>query len=203
MDLRDIQSCAVIPASKSCTKCGEMKDLSNYYKQSVAPDGLTYWCKLCIRENTMRNRLKNIDHVNKQKREWYRRNSKKHNAERKVWYDKNKHKESFKRARADYYLRTKDSISVKRSRLKSRYKGHYNLTIEDVELMLAAQGGVCGICDRPERAIRGGKLMSLAVDHDHKTKKNRGMLCVGCNMALGKVERIGLEKFLAYLGKGS
>jgi hypothetical protein len=46
--------------------------------------------------------------------------------------------------------------------------------------LLAAQGGGCAIYGR-----RPGNI-SLHVDHDHETGAIRGLLCVGCNNALGQ-----------------
>lgn len=46
--------------------------------------------------------------------------------------------------------------------------------------LLARQGGGCRICGK-----RPGKI-SLHVDHDHETGEIRGLLCVGCNNALGQ-----------------
>lgn len=60
------------------------------------------------------------------------------------------------------------------------YLGQYNLTPEEYEEMLQQQGGVCAIC--------GGVNLDnkrLAVDHDHRTGWPRGLLCVGCNSAIG------------------
>lgn len=55
----------------------------------------------------------------------------------------------------------------------------YNLTQEQYEEMLKAQGGVCAICKNP--SIN----KSLATDHDHKTNKIRNLLDSNCNAALG------------------
>lgn len=53
--------------------------------------------------------------------------------------------------------------------------------------MLVQQDGLCRICRRPERALgRSGRVRPLSVDHDHDTGKVRGLLCHGCNTALGK-----------------
>lgn len=47
--------------------------------------------------------------------------------------------------------------------------------------MLAMHDGVCAIC-RKECDVVG----SLAIDHDHKTGRVRGLLCNHCNTGLGK-----------------
>ena len=44
--------------------------------------------------------------------------------------------------------------------------------------MLAQQKGICLICKKiPTKR--------LAVDHNHKTEKVRGLLCIKCNSAIG------------------
>ena len=48
--------------------------------------------------------------------------------------------------------------------------------------MLRDQKGVCAACGRPPHRTR------LDVDHDHATNEVRGLLCRGCNLALGGVE---------------
>lgn len=59
-------------------------------------------------------------------------------------------------------------------------KRKFNLTVEQYEDMLAAQGGVCAICRKPPNE---GKR--LAVDHCHKTNKVRGLLHGNCNRGVG------------------
>lgn len=75
----------------------------------------------------------------------------------------------------------------------------YGITVEQYELLLKRQKGVCAICRRPPKA-----RARLSVDHDHKTKKVRGLLCLSCNFALGHFEdQLGwLKRALQYLQKG-
>lgn len=67
---------------------------------------------------------------------------------------------------------------------------------EQAEAALRAFSGRCGICgaDQPARRRR-----DWAVDHDHQTGKIRGILCHGCNMKLGWVDRVGLTAVANYL----
>lgn len=61
----------------------------------------------------------------------------------------------------------------------------YNITVEEYSQMLLIQNGVCAICKLPETRIMNGKVMSLCIDHNHKTNKVRGLLCAKCNSAIG------------------
>jgi hypothetical protein len=69
--------------------------------------------------------------------------------------------------------------------------------LDGFNAMLAVQGGVCKICSRPPR----DKKKRLHVDHCHKTGKIRGLLCLHCNVMIGKAEDDPkrLERAAAYL----
>jgi 5-methylcytosine-specific restriction endonuclease McrA len=58
----------------------------------------------------------------------------------------------------------------------------FGITLEEYEAMDAAQNGVCAIC---RRKCKSGRR--LAVDHCHKTSKVRGLLCMNCNNAIGRM----------------
>lgn len=75
----------------------------------------------------------------------------------------------------------------------------YGITLEQYDILLEEQGGVCALCGQPETAFeattREGiqpKLKRLAVDHDHDTGEVRGLLCLLCNTRLGYFEKHGL-----------
>ena len=78
---------------------------------------------------------------------------------------------------------------------KTKLKKDYNLTLEQYDLMLKEQNGVCYICNNPPTK----KL--LAVDHCHNTNKIRKLLCTNCNTALGlfKDNIEVLQKAVKYL----
>lgn len=63
----------------------------------------------------------------------------------------------------------------------------YGLSPDDYWALYDAQGGVCAICARSKGKNREGKGTGkrLAVDHDHKTGRVRGLCCGKCNGILG------------------
>ena len=48
---------------KKCFKCGEVKDLSEFYKHKMMADGHLNKCKNCTRNDVKAHRLENIDKV--------------------------------------------------------------------------------------------------------------------------------------------
>lgn len=59
-------------------------------------------------------------------------------------------------------------------------KMKYGITLAEYEILAEVQNHVCAICKKPQMNGR-----RLAVDHDHRTGKIRGLLCGKCNFALG------------------
>jgi hypothetical protein len=79
------------------------------------------------------------------------------------------------------------------------FKKAYGITLEDKERMFEAQGRVCACCGTGDP----GDARGWHYDHDHKTKKGRGVVCAPCNITLGfakeSVQR--LEACAEYLRK--
>ena len=107
---------------------------------------------------------------------------------------------------SDFYIqrskldgRQGECISCSRdSRYRRFLKSRYSLTTDEYEFMLEQQDKVCAICTGVETDPRATRL---AVDHDHKIGKVRGLLCKSCNRALGafKDNPDVLDKAVAYL----
>ncbi len=75
---------------------------------------------------------------------------------------------------AKKYRKTYDKNKLRNSQLKHTY----GITLREYNIILKQQNNRCIIC---------GKLnkKTLHVDHNHKTKKIRGLLCFRCNYGLG------------------
>ena len=58
----------------------------------------------------------------------------------------------------------------------------YNLSPEEYEALLIKQNFCCAICKIPQSEC----IRRFAIDHNHITKKNRGLLCFRCNASIGK-----------------
>lgn len=80
-------------------------------------------------------------------------------------------------------------------------KASYGLSVEQYNTLLLSQKGLCALCGRPEtaRSKSGKRPRPLAVDHDPRTGRIRGLLCFTHNVALGVLERLGVSKILRYL----
>lgn len=60
----------------------------------------------------------------------------------------------------------------------------FHIDLEQFQQLSRIQKGLCAVCKRKPT----GKRWRLCVDHNHKTGKIRGLLCIKCNAALGQLD---------------
>ncbi len=85
---------------------------------------------------------------------------------------------NYKEYRKNYYNKPENKLKYKNQTLKNTF----GISLDEFNKLLEKQNGVCAICFKPESTKRN---KTLAVDHDHKTGKIRGLLCSHCNRGLG------------------
>jgi hypothetical protein len=144
---------------KTCNHCRLDKELCEFGKDRTSRDGVNPKCRLCCQEFQRKRRLE------------------------KSRYDR------------DYRERNRDRLRLRdreRAARRTDWRKDYRLqrvfgiSLAQYELKLAEQGGVCAVCGKPEWVVgQAERVKRLAVDHDHKTGKIRGLLCNNCNRALG------------------
>lgn len=92
-------------------------------------------------------------------------------------------------------IREKPSPEVLLAKSRSQHlKKTYGITLEDYNELFLRQNEKCAICGKAQTESN----RRFGVDHDHRTGKIRGILCSGCNSALGYFERYK-EKMQEYL----
>jgi len=92
-----------------------------------------------------------------------------------VYY--NKHKEEYLIRTRKYRSERLEHYKITQRNLNLRKE--YGLTREDYNKMFEDQKGRCAICQKEWHK-------TLLVDHDHKTRRVRGLLCRKCNTGLGQ-----------------
>jgi hypothetical protein len=92
-----------------------------------------------------------------------------------------------------YYKRNREKA------IDRKLQANFGITYNQYKQMLDAQGGGCMICEKTPK--ENGKM--LAVDHNHTTGENRGLLCSSCNICIGFIEKNQLDfgHLKWYIGK--
>ena len=96
--------------------------------------------------------------------------------------EKYRNNPNFKASKRAYALRTK-----------------YGITNEDYDKLVEKQNNCCDICGKSRSEFE----KEFFIDHDHTTKKVRGLLCLWCNTVIGfaKDNIETLKNAITYLKK--
>ena len=109
-----------------------------------------------------------------------------------------KDRETNLRYHRDYWKKNPERVRDR------KLKKTFGISLEEYLDLLSKQRGVCAICFKPEKTIHGNtkKVQHLSVDHNHITKKVRGLLCSNCNTALGLLDENAerAQSMISYLG---
>ena len=164
--------------TKTCTCCKQDKSLDKFYKANNSKDGCSWYCKQCIRKQQSEFRIKNPNYNKEHCKDYYNN----HIDYRKQYKIDNKDRDN-QRRREDY---KNDFSKYKEQHLKSAY----GISLDDYLKMLESQNNTCAICSKKETRInpKTKRIHLLSVDHNHKTGKVRGLLCMKCNPGIGNFQ---------------
>lgn len=194
---------------KTCSRCGKSKALSEFYQRRASADGLNSACKVCDLQGKAddRERFKARSSaeveaaaaargpkvcrnckVTKGPEEFPRDRGHRHGrssmclpcaAAHTTYYRGLVDPDVFRHRRTAEFGRNRETYR------NQQLRKNFGITLDDYRAMLTEQQGLCRICNQAETKIRAGRLIALAVDHDHVTGAIRGLLCNNCNHGLG------------------
>ena len=104
---------------------------------------------------------------------------------RKRYAEDPEYREKIRKEQNEYGKRNRSKINACRrkryakpgQKLKERC-GKHGISVEEYQRILTRQNNACGICEQPFTC-------TPCIDHCHKTKRVRGLLCNRCNLGLG------------------
>lgn len=185
-------------AGRKCKACLRVLARSDFYENKHSPGGYMTTCRKC-QLLAQKNRLeaespekkaersayfKNYYQSHRDKhiensRRWLAANREKAYATSKRWADKNR--ERLRENARKRHLRERDKDRYKETKRK------YGLDRDAFYAMLASQSNGCAICKSALVRPVGtrAKPSDSYIDHDHSTKRVRGILCARCNTVLG------------------
>jgi hypothetical protein len=160
---------------KLCIGCNEEKPASCFCSKRSSRDGLHPYCKECNGQRNREYRGKNKEALSEMMRLYGIKN-----------------REAICQNKKDYYRANKAAAR------DWQLKRHYGISLKEYGEMFEAQGGGCAICGSKGSGVKG---RCHHVDHDHVTRRVRGLLCSSCNRGIGFAgdDVFLLQLFIEYL----
>lgn len=203
----------VLYKDKACSRCQEIKDLDQYNLSKRSVDGHYHVCLVCldkarIAKNEARRfryhddseyRAKAITGtlLTRKSREQANPELKKIRSTKEVARRRNKRLTNPQWAEVQS---AKQKANYRRTKRETHMVSRYGIDLKGYLKLKETQGNCCRLCSRklPDGAF-GGR--AVALDHCHLTGRIRGVLCNGCNTALGKLgDNVeGLRHALVYV----
>ena len=121
------------------------------------------------------------------------------------------HKDELKKKAVDRYFKNRDEVllqkrekyrnnpNFKASKRAYALRTKYGIPNEDYDKLVEKQNNCCDICGKSRSEFE----KEFFIDHDHTTKKVRGLLCLWCNTVIGfaKDNIETLKNAITYLKK--
>ena len=169
---------------KKCSKCGEWKPFSEFYKKKNTKDGLRSECKICRKEYYENNK----DQIKEYREKYYENNKEKLKEINKKYYENNKEKlkEYQKEYRENNYVRRWCTQTI----YKHKTRGYIVNMTSDELYNIVKDKPICEICGKELEwySTGTGKVSNLSPSLDRIyngneiNKDNISILCTKCNV---------------------
>lgn len=182
---------------QTCPRCRRTLSRENYSPNGTRYNGLASICRECDRVRAREYRALNGAAINAKRRTYTPEQAETRRQKAREYYRKNA--EKYIRSAKQYQARNPEKAKAWNARAREKHKPRakewylkkeFGITLQQYQSMHDQQLGKCRLCNQPSTTISKGKLRALAVDHDHRTGRLRGLLCTGCNVNLGRIEAI-------------
>lgn len=202
---------------KTCTKCGQTKPRTEFWRKRAGRDGLQAACKACAEAawNITVSRRPRYPAPEGMKRcsgckefkptgdfcrnrryvdSLHPRCKSCHYASEPAYRRSAEGSAKITAARHQRFAEPKTRAKYYDQKMRKKYGLPAEWTYAG---MLKAQGGVCAICG----ATNNGPFHRFAIDHCHDSSRVRGLLCTCCNQAIGQLRHSPelLRNAIAYL----
>ena len=157
---------------KQCAKCKKILPIAEFHKDKSRQDGVYSYCKKCNYENVRKYIEKKPKHYSEYGKRYRVKNHEKLMDYSRKWAINNRTRHI--QTSCDWQHRNKDRVFA------NNIKRNFGISVKQYSELLKNQGGVCAICGSIPNAKK-----RMAIDHDHKTGRIRGLLCHMCNLSLG------------------
>lgn len=133
-----------------------------------------------------------LEFSRKRSLDYYYKDKERRRANNKAWYAAHPGYKKAYRAK----MKAADPEKFKQYHKNHMLKNKYGISLSEFGAMIQSQGGGCASCGGASTSKKG-----FHVDHDHKTGAIRGILCSGCNTALGllKEDIDRMQKLIDYV----
>lgn len=164
---------------KRCTKCGEVKEESEFYKRKEGAGGLHSQCKMCCARKQREWKAKNIIERKTARRARYKENPGHFREKTRLWRKSNPEKvlEIARKSNAKVD-RFEAALSSSRRAAKAGGYEPCNASLEEIKVAFTGRCVVCGVLE-----LECGSKFHM--DHNHENGEFRGWLCGSCNKGLG------------------
>lgn len=168
--------------TKQCSKCKEVKELSQFYKNNKTKDGLTYYCKSCCDNNTKE----------------YRKTERGREATNR-YFKTDKGKKTLKRGLAKYFKTARGKAKLKESsnrRRAQKLQSEGIYTQQDILSHGEFQGWLCWWC---------GKFCKDDYHEDHYIPLSKGgsnwpsNIVISCPRCNHKKNKKLPDEFIQYI----